>query len=66
MLKEIEEIPEVPGEKSYSKATRSHKNVFNAVIFTDSISKGMQMQRFNRQIKVREAKTFNFPGASSH
>ena len=66
MLKEIEEIPEAPNEKSYSKATRSHKNVFNAVIFTDSILKGIQMQRFNRLIKVREAKTFNLPGASSY
>ena len=35
----IEGIPVVPGEKSYSKTTSSHENIFNTVIFTDSISK---------------------------
>ena len=32
----------VPGEKSYSKATRSHNSVFNTIIFTDSIPKGIK------------------------
>ena len=61
----IERIPVVPGEKSYSKATGLNKNVFNTVIFTDSIPKGMQMQKFSRLIKNRRAKIFNFPSASS-
>ena len=62
----IERIPLVPGEKSYSKATCSHKNVFNIVIFTDSIPKGIQMQKFNCLIKNPRAKVFNFPGALFH
>ena len=32
----IEEVPVIHGEKSYLKATRSHRNVFNTVIFRDS------------------------------
>ena len=28
----IKEVPVVPGEKSYSKATRSDNNVFNTII----------------------------------
>ena len=62
----FEEVPVVPGEKSYSKATRLQKSVFNIIIFTDSIPKGIQMHKFNRLIKNRKAKMFNFPGASSH
>ena len=62
----IEGIPVVPTEKSYSKAGSSHKNVFNTIVFTDSIPKGMHMQKFNCLIKNRQAKLFNFPGASSH
>ena len=61
----IEEVPVVPGEKSYSKATRSH-NVFNTIIFTDGIPKGVQMHKFNSLIKNRQAKMFSFPSASSH
>ena len=49
----IEGIPVVPAEKSYSKAASLHKNVFNTVIFTDSIPKGMQMQKFNHLIKQK-------------
>ena len=62
----IEEVPVVPGQKSNSKATRSHNSVFNTIIFTDSIPKGIQMQKFNHLIKNLQAKMFNFPGASSH
>ena len=62
----IEEVPVVPGEKSYSKAIRSHSSVFNTILFTGSIPKGIQMHKFNRLIKNRLAKMFNFPGASSH
>ena len=62
----IKRTPVVPAEKSYSEAASSHKKVFNIVIFTDSVPKGMQMQKFNRLIKNRQAKMFNFPGASSH
>ena len=62
----IEEVPVVPVEKSYSKATRSHNSVFNNIIFTDSIPKAIQMHKFNRLIKNRQAKMFSFHGASSH
>ena len=62
----IEEVPVVSSEKSYSKAIRSHNSVFNTIIFTGSIPKGIQMQNFNRLIKNHQAKMFNFPGASSH
>ena len=37
----IEEIPVVPGEKNYSKAIRLHNSVFNTIIFTESIPKGI-------------------------
>ena len=60
------EVPVVPGEKSYSKATSSHNSVFNITVFTDSIPKGIQLHKFNRLIKNRKAKMFNFAGASSH
>ena len=62
----IEEIPVVPGEKNYSKAIRLHNSVFNTIIFTESIPKGIQMHKFNRLIKNRQAEMFSFPGASSH
>ena len=62
----FEEVPVVPGEKSYSKATSSQNSVFNTITFTDSVPKGIQMHKFNRLIKNRKAKMFNFPGASSH
>ena len=62
----FEEVPVVPGEKSYSIATSSQNSVFNTIPFTDSIPKGIQMHKFNRLIKNRKAKMFNFPGASSH
>ena len=62
----IEEVPVVPVEKSYSKATRSHNSVFNTIIFTDSIPKAIQMHKFNRLIKNSQAKMFSFPGESSH
>ena len=52
----VEEVPVVPSEKSYSKATRSHNNVFNTIIFTDSIPKGIQMHKFNRLIKKSSSK----------
>ena len=47
----IEEIPVVPSEKSYAKQQVCIKtNVFNTVIFTDSIPKSIQMQKFNYRI----------------
>ena len=36
------------------------------MIFTGSKPKGIQMQKFNRLIKNRQAKMFNFPDASPH
>ena len=44
----FEEVPVVPGEKGYSKATRLHNSVFNTIILTGSIPKGIQMHKFNR------------------
>ena len=60
----FEEVPVVPGEKSYSNATRPDNSVFNTIIFADSIPKDIQMHEFNRLIKNRNVKMFNFPGAS--
>ena len=57
----FEEVPVVPGEKHYSKATRSHNSIFNTIIFTGSISKGIQMYKFNRLIKNCKAKCLTFP-----
>ena len=37
----------------------------NALIFTDSIPKGIRMNDFNKSIKSRKAKMLNFPGALS-
>ena len=62
----FEEVRVVPGERTYSKATRSHNSVFNTIIFTESIPKGTQMHKFNRLIQNRKTKMFNFPGASPH
>ena len=62
----FEEVPVFPGEKSYSNATRPHNSVFNTIIFADSIPKDIQMHEFNRLIKNRNVKMFNFPGASFH
>ena len=57
----FEEVPVVPGEKSYSKATRSQNSVFNTIIFTDSIPKGVQMHKFNLVIKNVKQKCLTFP-----
>ena len=61
-MKKFEKFP----VKKHSKATRSHNRVFSTIIFTDRIPKVIQMHKFNRLIKNRKAKMFNFPGASPH
>ena len=62
----FEEVPEVLGGESCSKATRTKNSIFNTIIFTNRIPKGIQMHKFNRLIKIRHAKIFYFPVASSH
>ena len=53
-------------KKAYSETVYMSPNSLNALIFTDSIAKGIRMYEFNRFIKNSKAKMFNFPGASSH
>ena len=56
----------VPGNKSFSKAASSHRNVYNTASLAERYTKGIQMQKFNRLLKLRRAKVFKLPGMSSH
>ena len=60
----IREIPAFLGEKVTQKQ-RSRKNVFITAVFTGSIPKCIQLQKFNHLIQNYQAKMFNFAHASS-
>ena len=56
-------LPVIPGKDKYSKTVKTKPEPENALIFTDSIPKGIRMNDFNKLIKNRKAKMLNFPSA---
>ena len=54
-----------PGHKTYSEATKSNKEKYNILIFSDSIPGKMRMCEFNKVLKNGNVKHLFFPGATS-
>ena len=59
--------PTVPGEKSYSEATRNNNRYkSNVIIFSDSIPKGMKIYQLNKRLNNNNrAQLVSFPGDTS-
>ena len=56
--------PVVPGHKSFAKVTKPRSsNLYNTLIFTDSIPKCIRMYQFNRTLGNHRTKILNFPDA---
>ena len=61
----LQNLPLVPGKRSYCQATQPRPSPQNTVIFTNSIPKGIRMYGFNSLLRNTKAQMLNFLGSLS-